>query len=151
MTPLSNIDQRLNSIQSVMLVILRVAVGWHFLYEGIAKMMTVGWTSQGYLEISKWIFAPVFHWIAHTPSVLAVVDFLNIWGLTLIGLGLMLGALTRVAAASGAGLLLLYYLANPPFIRYGFRSGDRGELSRRRQEFRRTDRARGDRGFPPPA
>lgn len=120
MAPLSLIDQRLNTVQSVMLVILRVAVGWHFLYEGIAKMMIPGWTSQGFLEVSKWIFAPVFQWIAHTPSILHTVDFLNIWGLTLVGLGLMLGALTRIAAASGIFLLALYYLANPPFIGMDF-------------------------------
>jgi hypothetical protein len=42
------------------------------------------------------------------------------WGLTLIGLGLMLGALTRIAAVSGMALVFLYYLANPPFIGMDF-------------------------------
>ncbi|MFC1606402.1 DoxX family protein [Candidatus Latescibacterota bacterium] len=103
-----------------MLVILRVAVGWHFLYEGVAKLFTPGWTSEGYLAISKWLFAPLFRWIAETPVALGVVDFLNIWGLILIGLGLMFGCFSRAASVSGIVLLLFYYLANPPFIGMDF-------------------------------
>lgn len=118
-SPLTS-DRRTSPVQTAALTALRMAAGWHFLYEGIAKLTTPGWTSQGYLEVSKWLFAPLFHWIAANPGVLAVVDFLNMWGLTLIGLGLMLGALTRIAAVSGMALISLYYLANPPFIGMDF-------------------------------
>jgi len=113
-------NRRVANHQLLFLTVLRVAVGWHFLYEGVAKLMTPDWTSQGYLAVSKWIFAPVFRWIAETPLALAVVDFLNIWGLTLIGLGLMAGLLTRTAALSGILLIALYYVANPPFIGMDF-------------------------------
>jgi len=47
---------------------------------------------------------------------LAVTDFLNIWGLIFIGFGLFVGLFTRVASISGILILLLYYIANPPFI-----------------------------------
>lgn len=114
------VSRNVTLIQLTMLVILRVVVGWHFLYEGIAKLLTPGWTSEGYLAVSKWIFAPVFKWIASTPAVLTVVDTLNIWGLILIGLGLMFGCLTRTATIAGIVLLMLYYLANPPFIGMDF-------------------------------
>jgi len=40
-------------LQKSMLVILRIVIGWHFLYEGIAKIYTPDWTSAGYLEISR--------------------------------------------------------------------------------------------------
>ncbi|MBN1290490.1 MAG: DoxX family membrane protein [Candidatus Latescibacteria bacterium] len=103
-----------------MLVVLRIAIGWHFLYEGISKLYTPGWTSQGYLSVSKWIFSGVFQWIAAHPVVLKIVDMLNIWGLILIGLGLMLGCFSRFASISGIVLLLLYYIANPPFIGMDF-------------------------------
>ncbi len=43
---------------------------------------------------------------------------MNKWGLAAIGLGLILGCLTRMAAVSGALVILLYYLCNPPFIGY---------------------------------
>ena len=100
----------------IILVILRTAIGWHFLYEGIAKLLTPSWTSYDFLSVSKWIFSGFFHWIASNPQVLKVVDFLNIWGLILIGLGLFLGIFTRFSSIMGAILLIFYYLANPPFI-----------------------------------
>ncbi len=40
------------------------------------------------------------------------------WGLTAIGLGLILGCFTRLAAASGLVVILLFYLCNPPFVGY---------------------------------
>lgn len=98
------------------LVVLRVVIGWHFLYEGIVKLLEPNWTSGAYLAESRWIFAPIFHWIAQTPAALTAVDFLNVWGLTLIGLALILGVFSRAAAISGAVLLGLYYVANPPLV-----------------------------------
>jgi predicted dehydrogenase/uncharacterized membrane protein YphA (DoxX/SURF4 family) len=73
------------------------------------------WTSADYLANAGWLFRGVFQALAANPSALAVVDFLNVWGLILIGLGLILGVFTRVATASGVLLLALYYIANPPF------------------------------------
>ncbi|MFC1650566.1 DoxX family protein [Candidatus Latescibacterota bacterium] len=107
-------------IQKSILVVLRIAIGWHFLYEGIAKLYNPDWTSSGYLEISRWLFSDVFHWITANPIVLRTVDMLNIWGLVFIGLGLMLGCFTRIAGFSGIILLLLYYIANPPFVGFDF-------------------------------
>jgi thiosulfate dehydrogenase [quinone] large subunit len=43
---------------------------------------------------------------------------MNIWGLILIGLGLLLGCFTRTASGAGLLLILLYYLCNPPFVGY---------------------------------
>jgi len=59
--------------------------------------------------------AGFFHWLASSPQILAIVDFLNIYGLIFIGLGLFLGLFIRAASVSGVFLLLLYYLAYPPF------------------------------------
>jgi len=102
--------------QSVALVTLRIVIGWHFLYEGLAKLTNPYWTSAGYLAESKWWLSGIFLDIASSPSVLTVVDHLNIWGLILIGVGLMLGAFTRASTIAGIVLLALYYLAAPPFI-----------------------------------
>lgn len=100
---------------SWVLLLLRIVIGWHFLYEGVIKLFDTGWSSVGYLAQSKWLFSGFFNWIAETPSVLRLVDLLNIWGLIFIGVGLILGIFTRWAAVSGMLLLALYYIANPPF------------------------------------
>jgi len=100
---------------SLMLTAIRILAGWHFLYEGITKLFNPSWSSSAYLLESTWIFSGFFKAMATDHSLLQVVDFLNIWGLILIGLGLFLGFFTRTAAWSGALLLFLYYLARPPF------------------------------------
>lgn len=106
----------ISTFQNVILVMLRMAVGWHLLYEGIAKILIPGWTSAAYLENSTWLLADIFHRIAANPGMLFIVDWLNILGLTVIGLFLLLGFFTRTAGVMGMILLLLYYFAYPPFI-----------------------------------
>jgi uncharacterized membrane protein YphA (DoxX/SURF4 family) len=110
----------LGKSQVFILILLRMAVGWHFLYEGVSKLLMKDWTSAPYLENANWLFANVFHWIAGNPDVLRIVDLLNMWGLTLIGLALILGCLTRISCLFGIFLVALYYIANPPFIATGF-------------------------------
>ena len=98
------------------LVLLRVLVGWHFLYEGFVKLLNPNWSGIGYLMDSKGFMAGFYQSIASNPDVLSITDFLNIWGLIAIGLGLILGCFSRVAAISGIVLLAFYYLSHPPFI-----------------------------------
>jgi len=107
---------KLPPLQRTVLFILRVAIGWHFLYEGLVKLLSPDWNSAAYLAESRWILSGVFRWIAVHPTALKVVDFLNIWGLILIGLGLLLGVFTRAASIAGMLLLALYYIARPPFV-----------------------------------
>jgi uncharacterized membrane protein YphA (DoxX/SURF4 family) len=110
------ISPGLNKPQSIFLVLLRILIGWHLLYEGIAKLLIPEWSAEAYLLNSRWVFAPVFHWMASTEGILATVDFLNIWGLIIIGFLLIPGLFTRYFAIGGMVLLGLYYIANPPFI-----------------------------------
>lgn len=93
--------------------LLRTLIGWHFLYEGLVKLLDPRWTSAGYLAQSRWLLADLFRWMASDPSVLRVVDLLNIAGLIAVGAALMLGVAVRPACLAGALLLALYYVANP--------------------------------------
>lgn len=106
-------------LQRGLLTLLRIAIGWHFLYEGHAKFFSGSWTSAGYLEASRWIFGGAFQWMASHPAVIALVDAVNIGGQILIGLLLITGTLTRAASLAAIALLLLYYLANPPLVGLG--------------------------------
>ncbi len=96
------------------LVLLRVAIGWHFMFEGLVKIFNPAWSPFGFLMDSKGFFAPVFYALASNPKLLGTVGFLNEWGLLLIGLGLITGFLTKPATWAGMALLLFYYLSHPP-------------------------------------
>lgn len=109
-------NETYTSLQLTGLVILRILIGWHLLYEGIVKLLNPNWSSTGFLMESKWILSGFSDWITSNSSVLYVVDFLNTWGLIAIGAGLIVGLFTRVAAISGAILLFMYYFNNPPLI-----------------------------------
>lgn len=103
------------TFQLVALVSLRMLIGWHFLYEGVAKLTNPYWTSAGYLQESKGWFSDFFIDLANNPGALGMVDNLNQWGLLLIGLALLVGVFSRTAALAGVIMLALYYLAAPPF------------------------------------
>jgi len=108
------------AFQTFSLVFLRMLIGWHFLYEGIAKLLNPYWTSAGYLSDSKWLLSEWFVTIADNPSLLKIVDFLNIWGQIAIGVALITGLLTSLACIAGIFLLLIYYVCNPPFVGYTY-------------------------------
>lgn len=105
-----------SNVQLVSLVFLRILIGWHFLYEGISKVVNPYWSSANYLLESKWIFSGLFTSIVANPAALKIVDFLNEWGLIAIGLGLIAGCFTRMATIAGIMLLLLYYVSTPPLV-----------------------------------
>jgi thiosulfate dehydrogenase [quinone] large subunit len=102
--------------QTTMLTILRMLIGWHFLYEGVVKLWNPGWTAAGYLNDSGGSLASFFKWMASSPGLLNVVDSLNVWGLILIGLSLILGLFSRAGILAGIVLLAFYYLSHPPVI-----------------------------------
>ena len=54
--------------------------------------------------------------IASNDRLLKFVDFLNEWGLLLIGLGLILGIFNKLSCYAGMIILALYYLSHPPFL-----------------------------------
>lgn len=95
--------------------ILRVAIGWHFLFEGISKIVQGNWSAASYLQNTSGFLSGFYHWIASSPLLLNITDVLNMYGLLLIGLGLFIGLFSRYAALAGALLLTLYYFAYPPF------------------------------------
>ncbi len=104
-----------SGFQVTTLVALRMLIGWHFCYEGLAKLLNPYWTSAGYLAGSQWFLKDELIKIAANPTAVTAIDLLNQWGLVAIGLGLMLGLLARPAAIAGVVLLALYWIVAPPF------------------------------------
>jgi len=93
----------------------RFVIGWHFLYEGISKLIVGNWSAAGYLSSSTGPFSGFYQWMGGSEGIMAVVDPLNIIALILIGLFLIVGLAIRLSAIGGVVLLMLYYFAHPPF------------------------------------
>ena len=104
-----------DNLQLYGLVTLRVLIGWHFLYEGIAKLLNPYWSSAAFLLDAKWIFSGWAEWMVASPSILSAVDNLNMWGLTFIGACLILGLFGRQVSITGMALVLIYFLFSPSF------------------------------------
>lgn len=91
---------------SVTLTLLRVAVGLQFMMAGISKIGD--WSAASFLENAT---GPLAWWFQSMAGN-SVVDFLNVWGLILIGLSMIIGLMVRPAAFFGAIMMALYYLAD---------------------------------------
>src|SRR3989338_8200729 len=104
----------------ISLFLFRVTMGWMFFYAGITKVLNPEWSAAGYLNAAK-TFAGFFHWLA-SPAILPITNFVNEWGLTLLGVSLILGIGVRLSSTLGAVMMLLYYLpgADFPFVEHGF-------------------------------
>lgn len=107
--------QDLSASQQGFLVFLRVIIGWHFLYEGYLKLAADNWSAAGYLANARGPLSGIFQSLAQTPGWLNFVDPFTSWGLTLVGLFLILGLFSRLAALVGVFFLLMFYLSNPPW------------------------------------
>ncbi len=82
-------------------------MGAMFFYAGWSKIISGEWSAAGYLEYATGPFATWFQSLAGSGA----VDFLNMWGLLLIGIALILGVFVRTASFFGIILMVLYYLS----------------------------------------
>ena len=98
----------MTSGQKISLFLLRITLGWMYFYAGITKVMDPSWSAAGYLKGAK-NFTGLYAWFA-SPSMLPIINFVNEWGLTLLGVSLLLGVGVRLSSVLGIGLMLLYYI-----------------------------------------
>ncbi len=89
--------------------VLRITMGWYMFYAGITKVLDPSWSAEGYIRGANH-FVWFYQWLLH-PNILPVINFLNAWGLTLLGISLILGIFVRLSSIFGALLMFLYYLA----------------------------------------
>ncbi|MCL5435549.1 MAG: DoxX family protein [Patescibacteria group bacterium] len=97
----------------ILILLLRVSLGWMFFYSGLIKILDKTWSSKGFLVSAK-TFPGFYSWFT-SPQNLPWVDFLNKWGQLLIGAALILGVFVGIAALAGAVLMALYYFPGLQF------------------------------------
>lgn len=106
--------------EAIFLTILRITTGWLMFYAGITKIVNPAWTAKGYLMGAK-TFPELFQWFASDANI-GWVNLVNEWGLTLLGISLILGIGVRLSSVLGVGLMLLYYfpVLEFPKVAHGF-------------------------------
>lgn len=90
------------------LFLIRISLGWYMFYAGITKVLDPAWSSEGYLKGAK-LLTGFYMWLA-SPGILPIINFVNEWGLTLLGVSLIFGIFVKYSAPLGALLMLLYYI-----------------------------------------
>src|SRR3989344_3762762 len=90
------------------LFLLRIGMGVLFFWAGYTKLVAPDWSAAGYISSSKF-FTGFYSWLL-SADVLPAINFLNEWGLTLIGAAFLLGIFVRLASFFGLVLMVLYYL-----------------------------------------
>jgi uncharacterized membrane protein YphA (DoxX/SURF4 family) len=98
-----------------LLTILLIAIGWHFLFEGMVKLLTPEWSAVSYLKNATGPFKGFFGWIAENTILLKIANVVNVYGQIVIGILLIAGLFVRYAGLAGFLLLMMYYFSNPPF------------------------------------
>ncbi|WP_226004422.1 DoxX family protein [Natrinema salinisoli] len=115
-----------DSVAGYVLVAVRLLVGYWFLHSGWTKFAFVAgepFDAAGYLQNASSPIAGLFEVVAGTPWLLEVTNVMIPLGEFLIGLGLILGALVRLAAFFGGVLMTLFYLGNADWA-HGYVNGD---------------------------
>ena len=99
---------------------LRLLLGWFMFIDGLQILQTPGWTASSFLAGAK-TFPAFYAWFAMAGNSWWV-DPLNSWGITLVGVALLLGVGIRPAAWAGAALMILYYFPHYafPVVPHGF-------------------------------
>ncbi len=125
-----NRPNALTAWQQFVLVLFRFSIGWHIFYQGLGKLQAAHWSSESYLRTAIGPLGSVFRWMAEQSTWLKLADQGTMWGLLVLGFLLMIGLFTRTASLLSMGLLLLFYVAQPPLPLHGFavRTPDGTEL-----------------------
>ena len=94
--------------QRASVFILRIVMGWMYLYAGITHILDPKFSAAKYISGAT-SFVDLYQWFL-SPQVLPVIDFMVKWGLTLLGASLILGLFVRISSYLGMLLMFLFYL-----------------------------------------
>lgn len=101
------------AIERHLLLVLRLAMAWVFLYAASHQVLVPGWSASGFLAHTKtfsWLFTPMA-----SPAIAPAISFLVEYGHLLIGLSLLLGLFTRASSFAAILLMILYWMAHMDF------------------------------------
>ncbi|GGL37867.1 hypothetical protein GCM10009037_21850 [Halarchaeum grantii] len=122
------VHAKVHSLSAWFVLALRLMMGFAFAYSGFTKLVAAEpFGAGGYLAnvaaANGNPLAPVFAWMGATPWFVEFASVAVPWGELLIGLGLLVGLMTRLAAFFGALMMLMFYFGNWE-VAHGVINGD---------------------------
>lgn len=102
-----------SSAERAIILFMRLAMAWTFLYAASHQVFDPHFTVAGFLKGTKTfheVYAPFTD-----PRISPTLTFLVGYGHLLIGLSLLVGLMVRISASFGIALLLLYWTAHMDF------------------------------------
>ena len=99
------------------MILLRMIIGWVFLYQGILAISQSGWMVLPYIDHAT-TFSGFYSLISKLP-LLTYVSYAVIGLYLLVGILLVCGIATRIAAFFGVVLMLFFYFAALHFPHVG--------------------------------
>ena len=54
----------------ITVTLLRAAIGWHFFYEGVSKLVAENWTAHHFLVNTTGFLSGFYHWLAASPGLM---------------------------------------------------------------------------------
>jgi len=120
-------EGKLHTLSVWFILALRLMIGLAFFQSGLDKVLSGSFSAAGYLQNAPPAngspVADLFVAMGSTPWFVELVNVAVPWGEVLIGLGVIVGGLTRLASFFGAFMMLLFYLGNWD-ISHGYINGD---------------------------
>jgi thiosulfate dehydrogenase [quinone] large subunit len=101
------------TLQNTLIFVLRVSLGWVFLWAAIRQFSDPKFTAAQFLAGAKTFTG--FYGFFLQPEILPIVNVLVKTGHLLIGLSLIAGVSVRLSSAFGALLMMLYYFPRMEF------------------------------------
>ncbi|WP_435335627.1 DoxX family protein [Haloarchaeobius sp. TZWWS8] len=119
---------RAHSLSAWFVLSLRLMMGYAFLHAGWDKIVAAEpFNAKGYLLFAAGAngnpLAEMFVWMGETSWLVSFANVAVPWGELFIGLGLLVGALVRLAAFFGAFLMAMFYFGNWS-VEHGVINGD---------------------------
>ncbi|WP_135824681.1 DoxX family protein [Halorussus ruber] len=115
-----------HSLSAWFVVALRLMMGYAFLHAGWTKIAAAEpFDATGYLThvTAASPLSDLFHAMGQTGWFVEFVNLAVPWGEFLVGMALLVGAATRLAAFFGAFMMLLFYFGNWE-VQHGLVNGD---------------------------
>lgn len=105
----------MSRLAKISIIILRVIIGWYFLYQGISAILNPNWLLTPYIKDSV-IFTSFYNFLLQ-PSFLLSASYVIKGLFVLIGALLILGIFVRLASLLGILVTFLFYL---PLVRFPY-------------------------------